>query len=87
MTPEITEEMRQAVKAGDQSRPIPVIDRLSNTRYVLLRADVYDQLRRESMDDDPRASYPFVDEVMAEDDKPDPFLQDFQDLPPDARAS
>ena len=53
----------------------------TNSSYVLIRAEQYEKVRAllEEEDFDPREAYPFVDEVMREDDALDPTLDSYQD--------
>ena len=77
----LTPEQSQAVaRSGDE--PASIIDPETNTAYVLLRADVYERLRSatDADDFDPGETYPFIDEVMREDDANDPTLESYQRL-------
>jgi hypothetical protein len=59
------------------SCPFQLLDPVTNVAYVLVRADVYAHMVGNDAYD-PRDSYPFVEEVMREDDKRDPLLQSYQ---------
>ncbi len=77
---QLTDAERQALEEHGGS-PISMIDAQTNTRYVLLRADLYEQLKAVFEEEfDPRAVYPFVDRVMAADDAGDPTLAEYQDF-------
>lgn len=58
--------------------PLQVIDPATNTTYVLVRMDVYEQMRSATADLDPRAVYPFIEDTMKEDDLHDPLLSSYQ---------
>ena len=81
MTPNLTDEQRQAVEEHGGS-PVYLIDPLTNTRYVLLRADQFEKVRAlfEEEEYNPREAYPVVERVMQEDDVCDPTLNHYQDL-------
>ena len=82
MTPQLTDDQRQALDVRGGS-PIYVLDGVTNTRYVLLRAELYERFMAVFEEEfDPRETYPFVDRVMAEDDANDPTLASYQNLPP-----
>jgi len=55
-----------------------IIDPATNTTYVLVRADVYEQMLGGKGEFDPRDTYPFVEQVMREDDDHDPLLAGYQ---------
>ena len=75
---ELTEQQRQAVVLRPDEPP-RLVDPQTRETYVLLRADLYEQLRAFLEEEyDPREAYPFVDRVMAEDDANDPTLESYQ---------
>jgi len=77
----LTPELRQAIaQSGDE--PVHLVDPEMNTAYVLVRADVYERLLSmiDADDFDPGETYPFIDEVMREDDANDPTLEGYQHL-------
>jgi hypothetical protein len=79
MTPQLSDDQRSALRAHGGS-PISVIDTQTNTNYVLLRADAYEQLRAFIEEEhNPSEAYPFVDRVLAEDDANDPTIAGYQD--------
>ena len=73
---ELTEQQRQELSA-----PEPVaIDPLTREIYVLVRRETYERLKGllalEDYDPDEGAGY--INEVMAEDDAKDPYLDSYQ---------
>jgi hypothetical protein len=76
----LSEEQRQAL-AGCPEIPLKVIDELTETVYVLIRADLYEKQAAGGEFDsfDPRETYPFVEEVMRADDANDAVLNSYQD--------
>ena len=78
--PHLTDEERQSLEACGGA-PIYILDSKTNVRYVLVRAELYEQFKAVFEDRfDPRETYPFVERVMAEDDANDPSLASYQDL-------
>ena len=81
MTTKFSDDLRQAIEK-EGSRPVHLVDAATNVRYVLMRADQYERVKavfeHEDRDFDPREAYPFVDEVMREDDANDPTLASYQ---------
>ena len=86
MTPNLTEEQRQALHDANDAGPVSVVDSQTSTTYVLLRADLYEQMQT-LLDFDPRETYPFVEQVMAEDDAGDPTLDSYQHLAPGQKSA
>lgn len=72
LTPEQHEVLRQNGK-----EPARVIDRVTNLQYVLVRAEVYDRLKT-LLDGDMPDTAALMNEVMAEDDARDPYLESYQ---------
>jgi hypothetical protein len=73
---ELTEQQRQELSA-----PEPVaIDPHTRTKYVLVRQEVYERLKALiAMDEyDPDEGAAYVNEIMAEDDARDPYLDSYQ---------
>ncbi|MGC8641776.1 MAG: hypothetical protein ACP5XB_18060 [Isosphaeraceae bacterium] len=69
MTPLLTDDQRQALDVQGGS-PIYVVDLVTNARYVLLRADLFERFKAIFEEEfDPRETYAFVDRVMADDDR------------------
>jgi len=57
-------EHRQALQQG---QPVAVTEVATQMECVVLRADVYEQIRKLLPDFDPREAYAAIDEVMEED--------------------
>src|SRR5947209_12888787 len=73
---ELTEQQRQELSA-----PEPVaIDPQTRETYVLVRREVYERLKALlALDDyDPNEGAGFINEVMAEDDAKDPYLESYR---------
>ena len=79
MTPSLTEQQRLALHETDDAGPVTVVDPATNTPYVLVRADVFQELQDWMRDMEPQTAYPSVDRVMAEDDAHDSTLATYQD--------
>jgi len=62
------------------AEPLRVVDPETNATYVIVRAEVYDQLQRVLSDEDPREAYPLIAAVMKEDDEHDPLLDGYQSV-------
>ena len=80
MTPKLTDDLQQAL-AENGGIPLYVVDPATNLRYVLLREEEYEKARLVLEREDgqsPRDAYPFVDQVMADDDAHDPLLAYYQ---------
>ena len=56
---------------------IRAIDCVTKVEYVLVRADLYERLKALLSDDLPDVA-PVMNEVMAEDDAKDPYLESYQ---------
>jgi len=73
---ELTEQQRQELGA-----PEPVaIDPSTGETYVLVRREAYERLKAVLSPDeyDPEEGAAYVNEVMAEDDADDPYLESYQ---------
>lgn len=73
---ELTEQQRQ-----ERSAPEPIaVDPQTNAKYVLVRQDIYRRLKaliaKDEYDPDEGAAY--INEIMAEDDAKDPYLEGYQ---------
>ncbi len=79
MTPSLTDQQRQALHEANDAGPVTVVDPATNAQYVLVRADVFEEMREWTRDLEPRDAYPLVDRLMAEDDARDPTLATYQD--------
>ncbi len=70
------------VEAVRQGEAVDVtVAGLEGVGCVLVRKDVYDRLTRLVDDDadfDPVDAYPLIDEMMADDDANDPWLESYQ---------
>jgi hypothetical protein len=67
MTIELTDQQRQAVAAAGDAPP-SVVDPVTNSVHVLVRAEVYERLMALlAADFDAREAYPAVDEAFRED--------------------
>ncbi len=73
---ELTEQQRQELSAPEPT----AIDPRTNVKYVLVRQDVYERLKAlitmNEYDPDEGAAY--INEIMAEDDAKDPYLESYQ---------
>jgi hypothetical protein len=68
------------LKALDRGQAVPL--KIDKRECVVVRRDVYERVKDLSYDDtemDPAEAYPFVNEVMADDDANDPTLESYQD--------
>jgi hypothetical protein len=79
MAPQLTEQQMQALHETDDAGPVTVVDPITDTSYILVRADVFQELQDWMQDLDPKATYPQVDRIMASDDAHDPTLATYQD--------
>jgi len=81
MTTMLSDDLRQAIEK-EGGTPIHLVDAATNAQYVLLRADQYEKVKaifqHEDRDFDSREAYPFIEEVMREDDANDPALSSYQ---------
>ena len=73
---ELTQDQHEALTQNG-TEPTRLIDRATNVEYVLVRADVYDRLKALLADDMPDTAA-LMNEVMAEDDAKDPYLDSYQ---------
>jgi hypothetical protein len=78
MSPNLTDQQRQALHEASDAGPVTVIDPATNTHYVLVRADVFQELQEWMRDLEPQDAYPVVDRIMADDDACDPTLASYQ---------
>jgi hypothetical protein len=81
MTPSLTDQQRQALHEANDAGPVTILDPTTNSEYVLVRADLFYELQEWMRDLDPQDAYPFVDRIMADDDRHDPTLASYQDEP------
>ena len=64
MTVELNESIRQALEAHP-GEPLRVVDPRTNTEYVVIRKEMFEQLEH-LVSLDPREAYPLVDETFRE---------------------
>jgi hypothetical protein len=74
----LTPEQHEAL-VQNGAEPARAIDCVTNVEYVLVRSEVYDRLRALLAEDLPDAA-PLMNEVMADDDANDPYLESYQEL-------
>ncbi len=75
---ELTEALRNALEAN-AGQPLRLFDSRTRQTYVLLPAAMYEKLEGLLGEEfDPRAAYPLVERMMAEDDLNDPSLESYQ---------
>ena len=79
---ELTQQQHQ-VLTHNGTQPIRAIDPATNVQYVLVRAEVYERLKPLLSDDMPDTAA-LMNEVMAEDDANDPYLESYQRYAQDA---
>jgi hypothetical protein len=79
MTPDLTDQQRQALHEANDAGPVIVVDPATRTTYVLVREDVFSELQEWARDLQPEDVSPMVDRVMASDDARDPLLASYQD--------
>jgi hypothetical protein len=72
---ELTENQSQALAAATETPE--VLDPKTQARYVLVRAEAFRRLRALLEEDMPDIA-PLINEVMAEDDADDPYLEAYQ---------
>lgn len=80
---ELTLEQHETLEKNG-AEPPRAIDRASKIEYVLVRAEVYKRLEALLQDDLPDAAT-LINEVMADDDANDPYLESYQHYSQDAR--
>jgi hypothetical protein len=76
MTLQVSDDQFAALQST--GGPIHLHDPGTQTGYVLVREDVFQRMAAD--DFNPRHYYPLVNELMAEDDKSDPWLESYQKL-------
>jgi hypothetical protein len=76
---ELTEPLLRALDA-QQGQPLRLVDPRTNTAYLLVRADLFEQIQY--ADDEDEISGidvgALINEVMREDDENDPLLEGYQ---------
>jgi RNA polymerase sigma-70 factor, ECF subfamily len=77
-TTKLSDDLRQAIEKEGGS-PVYLADAATNTHCVLMRAEQYERVRaifeHDDRDFDPREAYPFIEQVMREDDADDPTFR------------
>ena len=73
---QLTKEQHEAL-AQNGSQPARVIDIATNAEYVLVPAAVYEHLKALLGDGLPDTAH-LINEVMADDDANDPYLESYQ---------
>ncbi len=73
---ELTQEQHKAL-TRNRAEPVRVTDRATNVEYVLIRAEVYERLKA-LLDSDGLDNSALMNEVMADDDAKDPYLESYQ---------
>jgi hypothetical protein len=73
---ELTQEQHQALTQNG-NEPLRALDRATNIEYVLVRSEVYERLKMILSNDLPDTAV-LMNEVMAEDDANDPYLESYQ---------
>ena len=81
MTATLTDQQRQALHEANEAGPVTVVDPATSTQYVLVRADVFQEMQEWMRDLEPHDVYPLIDRIMADDDAHDPTLATYQDDP------
>ncbi len=75
MTLQVTDEQLKSLQTT--GGPLHRHDPATQTGYVLVREDVFRKCATDN-EFNPRDLYPLVNELMAEDDKHDPWLESYQ---------
>ena len=82
--PQLPDDLRHEFQAvGDT--PLRLTEPDTHRGYVVVRAEVYDRLKAllyEGSEYDPRVGAAMMNEIMAEDDKDDPYLESYQNDQP-----
>ena len=73
---ELTQQQHEALSQNG-AEPVRAIDPATKAEYVLIRAELYDRLKSLLADDLPDTSA-LMNEVMADDDAKDPYLESYQ---------
>jgi len=76
MTIDLTEPLRRALESHPD-KPLRVRDACTNAEYVLIRAEVYDQMGK-LVGLDPKDAYPLLDETFREGWE-DPKMAEYDD--------
>jgi hypothetical protein len=79
MTTKLSDDLREAIEKGDGS-PLLVVDADTNVRYVLMRAEQYENLSAvfaEGEEFDPRELYPLMAKSAAAAGWDEPEMDDY----------
>ena len=77
----ITPEIRAAIEqAGEQ--PVELTDPLTNSVYIIVRAEVYERMRRSRDDFNIRDAYPMMNQVAAREGWDDPSMDVYDEYEP-----
>jgi hypothetical protein len=77
----ITPEIRQAIEeAGEQ--PVELTDPVTNSVYIIVRAEVYRRMRNSCDEFDIREAYPMMDQVAAREGWDDPSMDVYNEFQP-----
>lgn len=81
MTMNLTEELRKAI-AAQPGRPVHLVDPQTHTDYVLLRADIFDQMQAsyDDSDYDVREMLPHMAKVFGPAGWDDPEMDVYDDI-------
>jgi hypothetical protein len=72
----LTVEQRELLKQSG-GEPLQLVDPDTNQKYVLLRAETYDQLRSVLTDLDPRDLYPALHRALQDEGWDDPRMDEY----------
>jgi hypothetical protein len=72
----LTPEQRKLLQQAG-GRPLRLIDPDTNQQYVLVRAEVYEQLQLAHTDLDPRDLYPALDRALRDEGWDDPQMDEY----------
>jgi hypothetical protein len=81
MSPKVIDELQQAIQEHG-TEPVQVVDRATNTRYVLVRAEQYDRVVALLGSDEefhPRELYPLVEKSFRKAGWDDPAMDVYND--------
>jgi hypothetical protein len=71
---ELDPNLKQAIQVGT---PVELVDSATNQVFYLLSAEQYQSINAGDTVD-PRAAYPIIERLMADDDAHDPLLDSYQ---------
>ncbi|MBL8830234.1 MAG: hypothetical protein JNM18_24870 [Planctomycetaceae bacterium] len=80
MAHELSPEIRLAMHQASGNEPLRFIDPDTQTAYVLVKAETFEQLQRLFGDEDPRIAYPLIEAALQADDEFDPLLAGYQSI-------